>query len=264
MIDTSVMVAGLVPNHEFHARARPHVAAAARGQVPGIVLAQTRAALRRAPWDLDARTVATALARWSDQRRIVATSPATYAKSLRRARTCNLGGSMHDLLIALTCRDHDLPLVTLDRRPSTLAAGIEVCVPHSCCPTRRPRHRATRKRSPAKVSEAQAHDLTELTVGWHQRAGAPRGDLQALKQARIVHHAEQMGAGVGVAGVGGRGGKLAAIGTGDPRSGLTARRSWSGARLEPRDGPLGAARACRRPATARPPAAARLQTAHRW
>ena len=81
MIDTSVMVARLVTNHEFHALARPHVAEAARGRVPGIVLAETWAALRRAPWNLD-------------------------------------------LLIALTCRDHDLPLVTLDRRQSVLAAQI--------------------------------------------------------------------------------------------------------------------------------------------
>jgi predicted nucleic acid-binding protein len=61
VIDASVLVAGLVTNHEFHALARPHVAAAARGRVPGIVLAETWAALRRAPWNLDARTVETTL-----------------------------------------------------------------------------------------------------------------------------------------------------------------------------------------------------------
>ena len=47
VIDTSVMVAGLVTNHEFHELARPYLATAARGQVPGIVLAETWAALRR-------------------------------------------------------------------------------------------------------------------------------------------------------------------------------------------------------------------------
>ncbi len=125
MIDTSVMVAGLVTNHEFHALARPHVAAAAKGQVPGVVLAETWAALRRAPWHLDARTVEAALAPWSDQRRIVATSPAAYAEALRTGRSLNLGGNVHDYLIAVTCLDHDLPLVTLDRRQATLAANIE-------------------------------------------------------------------------------------------------------------------------------------------
>ena len=124
MIDTSVMVAGLVTNHEFHALARPHVAAAVQGQVPGIILAETWAALRRAPWNLDARTVAAALAPWSDKGRIVATPPSAYAEILRRGWSLNLGGNVHDLLIALTCRDHGLPLVTLDRRQSTLAAEL--------------------------------------------------------------------------------------------------------------------------------------------
>lgn len=124
MIDTSVMVAGLVTNHEFHALARPHVAAAARSQVPGIVLAEAWAALRRAPWNLDARTVEAALVPWSDQGRIVATPASAYAEILQSGRSLNLGGNVHDLLIALTCRDHGLPLVTLDRRQSTLAAEL--------------------------------------------------------------------------------------------------------------------------------------------
>ena len=124
MIDTSVMVAGLVTNHEFHTLARPHVAAAAQGQVPGIVLAETWAALRRSPWNLDARTVEAALAPWADPSRIVATPASAYAEILREGRSRNLGGNVHDLLIALTCRDHGLPLVTLDRRQSTLAADL--------------------------------------------------------------------------------------------------------------------------------------------
>ena len=124
MIDTSVMVAGLVTNHEFHVLARPHVAAAVRGQVPGIVLAETWAALRRAPWNLDARTVEATLAPWCDEDRIVATPTSTYAEILRTGGALKLGGNVHDLLIALTCRDHRLPLVTLDRRQATLAAEL--------------------------------------------------------------------------------------------------------------------------------------------
>lgn len=124
MIDTSVMVAGLVTNHEFHIIARPHVAAAARGQVPGIVLAETWAALRRAPWNLDARTVETTLAPWGDEDRIAAPPRSAYAEVLRTGRSLKLGGNVHDLLIALTCREHGLPLVTLDRRQSTLAAQL--------------------------------------------------------------------------------------------------------------------------------------------
>jgi predicted nucleic acid-binding protein len=124
VIDTSVMVAGLVTNHEFHTLARPHVAAAARGRVPGIVLAETWAALRRAPWNLDARTVEVTLDPWCREGRIVATPTSAYVEVLRTGRSLNLGGNVHDLLIALTCRDHDLPLVTLDRRQSILAAEL--------------------------------------------------------------------------------------------------------------------------------------------
>jgi predicted nucleic acid-binding protein len=92
--------------------------------VPGIVLVETWAALRRAPWNLDARTVETALAPWRDEDRMVATPTSAYAEALRTGRSLNLGGNVHDLLIALTCRDHGLPLVTLDRRQSSLAAGV--------------------------------------------------------------------------------------------------------------------------------------------
>lgn len=88
MIDTSVMLAGLVANH------------------------------------LDARTVEAALGPWSDEGRIVATPTSAYAEVLRTGRSMNLGGNVHDLLIALTCRDHGLPLVTLDRRQSALASGL--------------------------------------------------------------------------------------------------------------------------------------------
>jgi predicted nucleic acid-binding protein len=136
VIDTSVMVAGLITNHEFHALARPHVAAAARGQVPGIVLAETWAALRRSPWNLDARTVEQTLAPWSDEGRIVATPASAYVKVLSIGRSSNLGGNVHDLLIALTCRDHDLPLTTLDRRQSVLAAELVGLEPKLLLPAR--------------------------------------------------------------------------------------------------------------------------------
>ena len=135
MIDTSVMVAGLVANHEFHALARPHIAAAARGRVPGIVLAETWAALRRAPWNLDAPTVEATLAPWSDESRILATPASAYVEVLSTGRSLKLGGNVHDLLIALTCRHHDLPLVTLDRRQSVLAAQLTGLEPTLLLPT---------------------------------------------------------------------------------------------------------------------------------
>jgi predicted nucleic acid-binding protein len=124
LIDTSVMVAGLVRNHEFHAVARPHVVESARGQVPGLVVAEAWAALRRAPWNLDAATVAETLGPWSSEGRVAATAASAYAEVLRTGRSLNLGGNVHDLLIAMTCRDHGLALATLDRRQATLASGL--------------------------------------------------------------------------------------------------------------------------------------------
>jgi len=64
------------------------------------------------------------LAPWCDEDRIVATPASAYTEVLRTGSSVNLGGNVHDLLIALTCRHHDLPLVTLDRRQSVLAAEL--------------------------------------------------------------------------------------------------------------------------------------------
>ena len=102
MIDTSVMVAGLVRNHEFHSVARSYVVEAARRQVPGIVVAETWAVLRRTPWNLDAATVAETLAPWAADRRIATTPASAYVEALRTGRSMNLGGNVHGLLIALT------------------------------------------------------------------------------------------------------------------------------------------------------------------
>lgn len=124
MIDTSVMMAGLLTVHEFHELARPHVVEATRQRVPGIVIAETWAALRRAPWHLDASTVAQTLAPWADEGRVVATPSSAYVEVLQTGRSLNLGGNVHDLLIALTCLEHGLTLTTLDRRQANLGRGL--------------------------------------------------------------------------------------------------------------------------------------------
>lgn len=124
MIDTSVMVAGLVANHEFHTVARPHVVEAERHQVPGIVVAETWAALRRAPWNLDAATIEEALVPWAFEDRIAITPASAYVEAMRVGRSLNLGGGVHDLLIAMTCLEHGLALATLDRRQATLARSL--------------------------------------------------------------------------------------------------------------------------------------------
>lgn len=124
MIDTSVMVAGLLANHEFYERARPYVLQAARQRVPGIVLAEAWAVLRRPPWSLDTATVAEALVPWALNGRIAATPADAYVEALRSGRSRNLGGNIHDLLIALTCAAAGLPLATLDRQQAALARTL--------------------------------------------------------------------------------------------------------------------------------------------
>jgi predicted nucleic acid-binding protein len=124
VIDTSVLVAGLVRNHELHDLARPQVVAAAAAAVPGIVLAETWAALRRGPFNLGPDLVERALAPWAAADRILATPVTAYEHVLGRGRSLNLGGNVHDLLIALTCAAHGLPLATMDRRQADLARTL--------------------------------------------------------------------------------------------------------------------------------------------
>lgn len=124
MIDTSVLVAGLVTNHEFCDLARPHVRAAAEGRIPGLVAAEAFAALRTGPWLLDAGSAAELLRPWTAQDRLVETPVDAYRQCLQQAPALTLGGNVHDLLIVLTCQHHDLGLATLDRRQATLARGL--------------------------------------------------------------------------------------------------------------------------------------------
>lgn len=125
MIDTSVLVAGLIPDHEFHAVARPHVVAAASGRIPGPVVAEAWAVLRRAPWNLAPDVVHALLAPWSDEARIAAPSSADFAMAVEDAVRLGAGGGVHDLVIARTCATSRLGLVTLDRRQAAMARELD-------------------------------------------------------------------------------------------------------------------------------------------
>lgn len=125
MIDTSVLVAGLVQQHEQHGVARPAVAAAARGAVPGIVLAETWSVLRRSPFDLSAEVVAAALVPWRGEDRVLATPASLYLRALEDGPSLQLGGNVHDYLVLLTCGLHGTGLATLDRRQAALADHVE-------------------------------------------------------------------------------------------------------------------------------------------
>lgn len=125
MIDTSVLVAGLIPDHEFHAVARPHVVAAARARIPGPVVAEAWAVLRRAPWNLGPDAVRALLAPWSGEARIAAPSAADFSAGVADAARLGAGGGVHDIVIARTCATARLGLVTLDRRQAALARELD-------------------------------------------------------------------------------------------------------------------------------------------
>lgn len=124
MIDSSVLVAGLLPGHPSHATARPHVAAASRGRIPGTVLTESWAVLRRAPFNLPSAAAERLLAPWLDPARIVAASPTAIAAAVTDAVRVGAGAGVHDLVIARTCAEAGLGLVTLDRRQALAAQGI--------------------------------------------------------------------------------------------------------------------------------------------
>ncbi len=124
MIDTSAMVAALVGDHEFHSQARPRLKS--DSVIPAIVLAESYAQLRRT-FGLSSSAASAALRPWtSDESRIVATDANVVHEVFGRARELNLGGNIHDALVAATCRAGNLPLVTLDRRQHAVALAFGV------------------------------------------------------------------------------------------------------------------------------------------
>lgn len=124
MIDTSAMVAALVTTHEYHHIARPRLTKDLR--VPAIVLAETFAQLRRT-FSQPAESATLLLRTWAtDVDRILPTSAAVVRSTFARAVELDLGGGIHDALIAQTCIAHRTPLVTLDRRQHRVALAMGV------------------------------------------------------------------------------------------------------------------------------------------
>lgn len=124
MIDTSALVAALVSDHEHHELARPRLAEIKR--VPAIVLAETFSQLRRTfgqPADLSARLLASW---WQESERVLPTTTAALLVVLSRAGELDLGGNVHDALIAQVCRENRLSLLTADGRQHRLALALGV------------------------------------------------------------------------------------------------------------------------------------------
>jgi len=124
VIDTSAMVAALISDHQFHTQARPHLRA--DSAIPAIVLAESYAQLRRT-FGLSSSAASTVLRPWTaHDSRIVATDADVVRDVFGRATELNLGGNIHDALVAATCRARNLPLVTLDRRQHAVALAFGV------------------------------------------------------------------------------------------------------------------------------------------
>jgi predicted nucleic acid-binding protein len=122
VIDTSAMIAALVADHEHHGLARPHLRADVH--VAAIVLAETFAQLRRT-FRQPAAVAMRMLEPWHRRPDLVlGTSPEATVRVLRRAAELDLGGNIHDALVAQVCRDHGVEMVTLDRRQHAIALAL--------------------------------------------------------------------------------------------------------------------------------------------
>lgn len=122
MIDTSALVASLIAEHQFHDVARRNVTPATR--VPSIVLAETFSQLRRT-FGQPAEVAQETLSGWtSHTSRVLVTNAQSVKLVFARAVELDLGGNIHDALVAQTCIDHGVPLVTLDRRQHRVALAL--------------------------------------------------------------------------------------------------------------------------------------------
>lgn len=122
MMDTSALVAALVGDHEHHSLARVHLRPAA--PLSAIVLAETFAQLRRT-FGQPAHAAGSLLSPWvGDPDRVLPTSATAVVSAFARAGELDLGGSIHDALIAQVCAEHGVALVTLDARQHQLALAL--------------------------------------------------------------------------------------------------------------------------------------------
>lgn len=122
MIDTSALVAALIADHEHHPLARPQLGPDLI--VPAIVLAETFAQLRRT-FRQPADVASAVLRPWTvEPDRVLGTSADSLTRVLSRAVELDLGGNVHDALVAQVCLDHGVGLITLDRRQHTIALAL--------------------------------------------------------------------------------------------------------------------------------------------
>ncbi|MGQ0632515.1 MAG: PIN domain-containing protein [Sporichthyaceae bacterium] len=121
-MDTSALVAALISGHQHHALARPHLRADAA--IPAIVLAETFSQLRRT-FGQSAANAAAVLEPWAARRnRVLPTTAAAIASTFARAGELDLGGNIHDALVAAVHAEKGLVMVTLDGRQHRIALAL--------------------------------------------------------------------------------------------------------------------------------------------
>ena len=121
-MDTSALIAALIAEHEHHSISRRHFSVDLR--LPAIVLAETFAQLRRT-FGQSAATASAVVHPWTSRpTHVLPTTSEAVAKVFARAVELDLGGSIHDALIAQVCADADVPIATLDGRQHRLALAL--------------------------------------------------------------------------------------------------------------------------------------------
>lgn len=123
-VDTNVLVAAHIRDHEHHDAAGE--AAAAASHALGQVTVEAWSVLRR-HFRLSTDVVAAMLLAYVEQRPVVPPTEGAYRRVLRTGRSLALGGNVHDAIIVQTAADAGLHIATLDAGLHRLADGVIAC-----------------------------------------------------------------------------------------------------------------------------------------
>ncbi|HEX5929740.1 MAG TPA: PIN domain-containing protein [Solirubrobacterales bacterium] len=129
--DTSVLVAGLDPDHPRHAEAVPAlVEVKAGGRLVAHTLAETYSVLSSpsGPFRFEPRAVIAYLDQFLEEGGPIKHDPGSYREALGLLEERDLpGAAVYDALIALAARDAGATLLSLDRRAERTyaACGVE-------------------------------------------------------------------------------------------------------------------------------------------
>lgn len=128
--DTSVLVAGFDPDHQFHAEAVPVlVDVKASGRLVAHTMAETYSVLSSpgGPYRFEPGAVVAYLDQFIERSDPIQPRIGSYREALDLLGTrSRAGGAVYDALIALAARDAGVSLVSLDRRAERTYAACRV------------------------------------------------------------------------------------------------------------------------------------------